>query len=184
MGQVPVSSASSALLLESRVLNGAAAPVVPAPSPDREREIVRGYMRAGWVKGDQLARFILLAQWALAIGVALFVSPSAWQGRMDGGGGARVHLTVALLAGVAINGPPLLLIMNRPGWWLTRQTVAAALALWSALTIHLCGGRLESHFHVFAALTFLGLYRDWTLIPTALVVIVGDHLVRGALWPA
>src|SRR5262249_52316971 len=58
-----------------------------------------------------------------------------------------------------------------------------ALMLGSALLIHLTGGRIEMHFHVFGSLTFLAFYRDWRVLVTGSVVIALDHLVRGYYWP-
>ena len=55
--------------------------------------------------------------------------------------------------------------------------------LWSALLIHLTGGRIETHFHVFASLGILAGYRSWPVLATATVVVAGDHIVRGLLWP-
>jgi hypothetical protein len=43
----------------------------------------------------------------------------------------------------------------------------------SALLIHLSGGRIETHFHVFGSLAFLAFYLDWRVIITA-TVVVGD----------
>ena len=40
----------------------------------------------------------------------------------------------------------------------------------SGLLIHLTGGRLESHFHVFGSLAFLAFYRDIRVLGTATVV--------------
>jgi signal transduction histidine kinase len=55
--------------------------------------------------------------------------------------------------------------------------------LWVGLLIHLTGGRIETHFHVFGSLTFLAFYRDWQVLFTASTVTVVDHYVRGTLWP-
>ena len=76
-----------------------------------------------------------------------------------------------------------LLVVLRPGSALTRHVMAAAQMLWSALLIHLTGGRIETHFHVFGSLGFLAFYRDWPVLVTATLVVAGDHLVRGLLWP-
>jgi hypothetical protein len=65
----------------------------------------------------------------------------------------------------------------------TRHVIAVAQMLWSALLIHLTGGRIETHFHVFGSLGFLAAYRDWPVLLTATLVVAGDHLVRGLLWP-
>ena len=55
--------------------------------------------------------------------------------------------------------------------------------LTSALLIHLSGGRIETHFHIFGSLAFLACYRDWRVLLTATVVVVADHWLRGLLWP-
>jgi len=36
----------------------------------------------------------------------------------------------------------------------------------SALLIHLSGGRIETHFHVFGSLAFLAFYLDWPVLIT------------------
>ena len=55
--------------------------------------------------------------------------------------------------------------------------------LTSALLIHLTGGRIETHFHVFGSLAFLAFYRDWRVLVPATIVVAGDHLIRGIFWP-
>jgi two-component system, cell cycle sensor histidine kinase and response regulator CckA len=55
--------------------------------------------------------------------------------------------------------------------------------LMSALLIHLTGGRIETHFHVFGSLAILAFYRDWRVLVSASAVVYVDHLVRGYFWP-
>ncbi len=52
-----------------------------------------------------------------------------------------------------------------------------------ALLIHLTGGRIETHFHVFGSLAFLSFYRDWRVLVPATIVVAADHFLRGLLWP-
>ena len=47
--------------------------------------------------------------------------------------------------------------------------------LMGALLIHLTGGRIEAHFHIFGSLAFLAIYRDWRVLITASLVVVLDH---------
>ena len=56
--------------------------------------------------------------------------------------------------------------------------------LMGALLIHLTGGRIETHFHVFGSLAFLAFYRDWRVLVPATVVVALDHLLRGHLLAA
>ncbi len=53
----------------------------------------------------------------------------------------------------------------------------------SALLIHLSGGRIETHFHVFGSLAFLSFYRDWRVLVPATIVVALDHALRGIFWP-
>jgi PAS domain S-box-containing protein len=65
----------------------------------------------------------------------------------------------------------------------TRHMVAFSQVTFSALLIHLTGGRIETHFHIFGSLAFLSLYRDWRVLPTATLFIAADHLFRGLEFP-
>jgi signal transduction histidine kinase len=49
--------------------------------------------------------------------------------------------------------------------------------------IHLTGGRIETHFHVFCSLAILAFYRDLRILVPATVVVAIDHFVRGIYWP-
>jgi signal transduction histidine kinase/DNA-binding response OmpR family regulator len=55
--------------------------------------------------------------------------------------------------------------------------------LMGALLIHLTGGRIETHFHVFGSLAFLAIYRDWRVLISASAVVALDHFLRGLFWP-
>jgi two-component system, NtrC family, sensor histidine kinase HydH len=129
---------------------------------------------------DKMFLVLMIVQWVAAILVALFVSPYGWEGKVRA---VHFHVYVAVLLGGALSLFPIALIVLRPGSTLTRHVVAASQMLWSALLIHLSGGRIETHFHVFGSLAFIGFYLDWKVIPTATTVVAGDHFIRGLLWP-
>jgi len=129
---------------------------------------------------DRVFMWLLPAQWLFAIGLALVLSPYAWAGKQHS---IHFHVQIALLFGALINSLPMALIVMRPGWWGTRHTVAVVQMLWSALLIHLSGGRIETHFHVFGSLAFLAFYLDWRVLASATVVVSADHFLRGLLWP-
>lgn len=129
---------------------------------------------------DRLFFLLLYLQWAGAIVCALLLSPLAWEGRIST---IHIHVLAAVLIGGLINLAPTLLIVFSPGKALTRHVVAGAQMLWSALLIHLSGGRVETHFHIFGSLAFLSFYRDWRVYITATVVVAADHLIRSFYWP-
>ena len=160
---------------------------VEAPDPDigvaiqrRADALFAQEAEQVYVRRDRMFFWLLLAQWVFAIGLALVVSPLTWAGRISS---IHIHLYAAVFLGGAINLPPLLLIRFRPGQALTRHAVAIAQILWSALLIHLTGGRIETHFHIFGSLAFLAFYRDWRVLVTATLVVALDHLLRGLYWP-
>ena len=129
---------------------------------------------------DRFFARLMVGQWLFAIAIALIVSPYAWEGKVRT---VHVHVWFAIFLGAAISAFPVVLAMRRAGWVVTRHVIAGAQMLWSALLIHLTGGRIETHFHVFGSLGILAFYRDWTVLATATVVIAADHLLRGVFWP-
>ncbi|MGZ3420205.1 MAG: sensor histidine kinase [Polyangiales bacterium] len=129
---------------------------------------------------DRFFAALLIGQWVCAIALAAIYSPYAWEGKTRA---IHVHVYAAILLGGVINALPIFLAWARPGAAVTRYVIASAQMLWSALLIHLMGGRIETHFHVFGSLAFLSFYRDWKVIIPATVVVAGDHFVRGMLWP-
>ncbi len=131
-------------------------------------------------KSDRLFAYLLLGQWAFGILIAALFSPYGWEGKASA---VHNHIYIALGMGALINVLPLTLIAMRPGAPLTRHVVAAAQMLWSALLIHLSGGRIETHFHVFGSLAFIAFYRDWRVILTATVTVATEHFLRGIFWP-
>ena len=128
---------------------------------------------------DKLFARLLVAEWVAGVVVAL-LSPYTWEGTQSQ---RHIHVWAAIFLGGLITLFPAVLAVARPGWLLTRYVVACGQMLFGALLIHLTGGRIETHFHIFGSLAFLAFYWDWTvLIPASLVVMV-DHVVRGLYFP-
>ncbi len=131
-------------------------------------------------KMDRMFQYLLGAQWIFAILIAAVISPYAWEGKEKV---FHIHLYLAIFMGGGISLFPILLAQFRPGWVGTRHVIAFTQMLWSALLIHLTGGRIETHFHVFGSLAFLAFYFDWPILVNATLVVVADHLLRGFLYP-
>jgi len=147
---------------------------------ERAQVLFREQVKARYVKADRMFAVLMIAQWIFAIVLAVFVSPYAWSGKVRE---FHPHLYAAVFLGGGIALFPVLLAVFRPGTMLTRQVVVASQMLWSALFIHLTGGRIETHFHVFGSLAFVAFYLEWPLLLTATLVVAGDHLARGLLYP-
>jgi two-component system, sensor histidine kinase and response regulator len=129
---------------------------------------------------DRLFAGLMLVEWAAAILAAEIISPLAWEGRFSH---THVHVWAAIVLGGVITIVPALLGLVRPGCTSTRHTIAVGQMLMSGLLIHLTGGRIETHFHVFGSLAFLAFYRDWTIYGPATLVVAADHFLRGLYWP-
>lgn len=132
------------------------------------------------VSADRMFAVLMIVQWLFAIALAMFVSPYAWAGKVRE---FHPHVYAAVFMGGGIALFPVLMAIYLPGRVATNHVMVASQMLWSALLIHLTGGRIETHFHVFGSLAFVAFYLDWRLLFTATVVVAGDHLVRGLLYP-
>ena len=133
-----------------------------------------------YARTDRLFALLMTFQWVLGIAFALWVSPLTWDGPNSS---THLHVWSAVLLGGVISLFPALLGWFRAGEPSTRYTIAVAQMLMGALLIHLTGGRLETHFHVFGSLAFLAFYRDWRVLVPATVVVALDHMLRGLFWP-
>jgi PAS domain S-box-containing protein len=129
---------------------------------------------------DRMFFWLLLAQWVVAIALALVLTPWSYEAGVRS---VHFHVKAAIVFGGLINALPIALIQLRPGWWGTRHAVAFSQMMWSALLIMITSGRIETHFHVFASLAFVAFYADWRILVTATLAVAGDHLVRGLMWP-
>ena len=133
-----------------------------------------------WQRTDRMFAGLMALQWLASIGVALWITPLTWIGATSS---IHVHVLAAIFLGSAIAAFPISLVFLRPGQAITRHVIAVSQMLVSALLIHLTGGRVETHFHVFGSLAFLAFYRDWRVLVTATVVVALDHFLRGTFWP-
>jgi signal transduction histidine kinase len=146
----------------------------------RADQLLIDYQGAQWRQTDRMFAILLLLQWFAAVAVAIWLSPRAWEGLESH---IHPHIWAAVYLGGLIAAAPIALVIVRPGEAITRYVIAVAQMMHSALLIHLSGGRIETHFHVFGSLAFLSFYRDWRVLVPATVVVAMDHAVRGIFWP-
>ncbi len=129
---------------------------------------------------DRIFAWLMVCQWVFGVAMALYVSPRTWTGTESQ---IHLHVWAAVLLGGVVTSLPVLLALMQPGRVLTRHMIAIGQMLMSGLLIHLTGGRIETHFHVFGSLAILAFYRDWKVLISATAVVYVDHLLRGAVWP-
>lgn len=146
----------------------------------RAKELLDAQQRSIYERTNKMFACLMLLQWLGGIAVSVWISPRTWSGAASE---VHIHIWTAILLGAAIASLPVYLAITRPTGRATPFVVAIAQMLFSALLIHLCGGRIETHFHVFGSLALLAAYRDWRVLLTSTVVVALDHFLRGALWP-
>jgi len=129
---------------------------------------------------DQMFAVLMGLQWVGGIVAAYLISPRAWIGITSR---THLHVWAAIFLGSAISALPIILAITQPGKPTTRHTIGIAQMLMGALLIHVTGGRIETHFHVFGSLAFLSFYRDWRVLVPATIVVAADHFLRGVFWP-
>ncbi|HEY1068352.1 MAG TPA: ATP-binding protein, partial [Pirellulales bacterium] len=159
-------------------------PVDPATSAGavaaRAEELYQAHHQRLCSNVDRMFAGLLAIQWAAGVLAALWIAPYAWSGRE-----ASIHPHVWAAIGWAgvLAGLPIALAIFQPGWVATRHAIAVAQMGASGVLIHLTGGRIETHFHIFGSLAFLALYRDWRVLITASSVVAADHFFRGVFFP-
>ena len=146
----------------------------------RVSELVEEQQNRYYTQTSRLFTILMLVQWVAGIAAAIWISPRTWAGPTSE---IHLHVWLALLLGGAITSLPVFLTITRPRAVYTRHTVAVCQMLMSALLIHLSGGRIETHFHVFGSLAFLAYYRDWRVLIPATIVVAIDHAARGVFFP-
>ncbi|WP_298869352.1 ATP-binding protein [uncultured Gimesia sp.] len=129
---------------------------------------------------DRLFAALMVIQWFASICTAIWLSPRTWIGSYSE---THVHVCAAIVLGGLITVFPVFLAYFRPGSTLTRHVIAISQMLMSSLLIHLSGGRIETHFHIFGSLAFLAFYRDWRVLASATTVVVIDHVAFGIFDP-
>jgi methyl-accepting chemotaxis protein len=140
--------------LESRALGASVLLAEPTPAAADPR-----LLSAMRERSDRALSRLLFIHWPIAF--ALATLRGTW-------------LAAVVIGGVA-SVAPLLFAWWRPGAAVTRFVVAICLMLYSMLFIAQTGGMIEMHFHVFASMAFLLIYRDWRLPVVAGAVIAVHH---------
>ena len=139
----------------------------------RTEVLFKEQRQAIYRRTDRLFAALMLIQWFGALVAAFLISPRAWEGTAYA---VHIHLWAALFLGGLITLVPVFFALKWPGETITRHLIACGQMLMSALLIHLTGGRIETHFHVFGSLAFIAFYRDWRVLLSATLIGCGRSL--------
>ena len=119
-------------------------------------------------------------QFVAAITAAYFISPRTWVGSTSS---PHIHMIGAAALGGLLASLPIYMILKNLGKKANQYVISVAQLMFSGLFIHLSGGRIETHFHVFGSLAFLAFYKDWKVLIPATAVTAIDHMARAIFWP-
>jgi PAS domain S-box-containing protein len=143
--------------------------------------LFREHLRSLYASTDRLFGYLMICQYGSAIIWAYLASPLTWSGSKST---IHPHVITAVILGGLIAAPVCVLAHWKAGATITRYTIAVCQMLMSGLLIHVSGGRIETHFHIFGSLAFLAFYRDWKLLIPPTLVVLADHIVRGLYFPS
>lgn len=141
--------------------------------------VTKQFMRIGqWA--DRVFLTLMCVQLVAAIAGSVWLSPLTWAGDSAS---THPHVWQSAILGTIVTLVPAYFCYVRPGAAGNRFFVAISQAIVSGLLIHITGGRIETHFHIFGSIAFLALYRDVRVIGLYTLIVAVDHLVRSVLWP-
>src|SRR5215468_7378277 len=146
----------------------------------RAAELFESHRRSIFVRTDRLFAGLMVAQCLGMIALSLVISPWTYVGPVRR---IHPHVIAAITLSPLIASLPLAMVLAAPGHKATRHVIAVAQMLMSALVIHVSGGRIESHYHVFGSLAFVSFYRDCPVLIAATRVVALVHLLRGIYKP-
>lgn len=126
---------------------------------------VKASLHLSFVRTDRFMLKLLLGHWVVAATVMAFSYNTYLLGFMAGG----------LIYGLAYLG-----FRSNPGSSGSRMIIAAAFMAFSMLFIQQQMGRIEIHFHIFAAIAVLIRYKDITPVLTATLVTAIHHATFNA----
>jgi hypothetical protein len=121
------------------------ATLLPQIEPARQAFVqarFEAYERTVIERTHRLFWWLLVLQWAFALAVAAIWSPFAWESAQRT---LHPHLVAAFFIGAMLTLPPLAFMRWMPHVAVTRHMVAFSQVTFSALLIHLTGGRIETH---------------------------------------
>lgn len=128
---------------------------------------------------DKMFVALFVLQFMMGIVFAIAWMPTTWNGQLNA---IHYHIYLAVFGGGLLAFGPIFLVYKQTGDKLNQWVIAGAQILFSSLFIHLLGGRIETHFHIFGSLAFVAFYRDFRIVAFATAITLLDHLVRGQIW--
>ncbi len=129
------------------------------------------------IRVDRLFAQLMAVQFFAVVAIAMWWTPKTWIGLQPS---IHIHVTAAISIGLMLTGLVCAFAYTDAGNPGNAIAISISQVIVSALLIHLCGGRIETHFHVFGSLAFLAQYKRFEVLIVATVLIAADHALRGS----
>lgn len=129
---------------------------------------------------DKLFAYLLVFEWMVCVTITVTTSPLTWNGTQST---IHFHVLSSIFLGGLTALLPTYFLLKTPGAVMNKYLVTLAQFIFSVLIIHVTGGRIESHFHIFGSLAFLAIYRDYKPVAIFTLLTAADHFIRGVYWP-
>jgi two-component system sensor histidine kinase/response regulator len=152
----------------------------PSVAGTRADQLFEEQQRSTYVRIDRAFAILMVVQVIGGVVLAALSTPWTYAGAERS---LHPHVIAALVLGPAIAVAPILMVWFRSGTLATRHVVGISQMLIGALLIHVTGGRIETHFHVFGSLACLAFYRDSGVLVSASITVILDHYLRGTYLP-
>ena len=153
----------------------------PSVAGTRADQLFEEQQRSTYVRIDRAFAILMVVQCIGGVVLAASLTPWTYAG---GARSLHPHVIAALLLGPVIAAAPILMVWFRSGALATRHVVGISQMLMAALLIHVTGGRIETHFHIFGSLACLAFYRDAGVLVSASITVILDHYLRGTFLPS
>ena len=152
----------------------------PSVAGTRADQLFEEQQRSTYVRIDRAFAILMVVQMIGGVVLAALLTPWTYAGAERS---LHPHVITALILGPAIAVAPILMVWFRSGTRATRHVVGVSQMLMAALLIHVTGGRIETHFHIFGSLACLAFYRDPGVLISASITVILDHYLRGTYLP-
>ena len=132
------------------------------------------------VRTNRMFGALLLIEFVAVVAAAFVITPFTWEGAERT---INFHVYGAIAIGAALSSLPVYFAFFKSHSRVTQHVVSCAQVMYSSLLIHISGGRIETHFHIFSSLAFVAFYRDWRTLILPTLLVAADHVARGIFWP-
>ncbi|MEZ6092885.1 MAG: methyl-accepting chemotaxis protein [Pirellulaceae bacterium] len=137
-------------------------------------------MRQVRVRGDRFMQIAMVLQFFGCLLTAIVVSPRTWEGET---GVIHIHVWAAIIIGGLSTLFPAVYSFFNTGARTNKYVMSIGQAVICGTFIHISGGRIEAHFHIFVAMAILAMYRNTNILVVFAGIVAADHVVRGLAFP-